>query len=97
MKGPDVPTEYYFSFPFFPSVINSTTIVIIEDFNFGQVFSNFVCVDVPTNTWTPYPNLPFYFMPQTTLASTVSFDKNGKRYDEKWYYKTWKILACNSR
>ena len=81
MKGPDLATEYRF----FPSVINSTTIVIIEDFNFGQVFSNFVCVDVLTDTWTHYPNFPNDFMPQTTLTSTVSFDKNGKRYDEKRY------------
>ena len=78
MKGPDLATEYRF----FPSVINSTTIVIIEDFYFGQgQFSNFICVDVPTNTWTHYPNFSNMFF-QTTLVSTVSFDKNGKRYDE---------------
>ena len=79
MKGPDVPTEYYFSFPFFPSVINSTTIVIIIDGQ-GQ-FSNFICVDVPTNRWTHYPIFPNIFF-QNSLVSTVSFDKNGKRYDE---------------
>ena len=45
-------------------------------------FTNFVCMDVPTNTWTYYPNFPNDIMPETTLASTVSFDKNGKRYDE---------------
>ena len=83
MKGPDLATEYTFG-RLFPSAINSTTIIIIEDFNFGQgEFTNFVCVDVPTNTWTYYPNFPNDFMPQTTLASTVSFDKNGIRYDEK--------------
>ena len=66
-----------FSFVFF------TTIIIIEDVNFGQgEFTNFVCVDVPTNTWTHYPNFPNDFMLQPTLASTVSFDKNGKRYNE---------------
>ena len=82
MKGPDLAREYWL----FPSVINSTTIVMIKDFYFGQgEFSNFVCVDVLTDTWTHYPNFPNDFMPQTTLASTVSFDKNGKRYDEKRY------------
>ena len=81
MKGPDLSTKY-FSYRYFPSVINSTTIVMIEDFYFGQgQLSNFICVDVPTNTWTPYPNLPIMFF-QATLVSTVSFDKNGKRYDE---------------
>ena len=64
----------------FPSVINSTTIVIIGDFHEGN-FSNCICVDVPTNTWTHYPNFPIETT-ETTLASTVSFDKNGKRYDE---------------
>ena len=79
MKGPDLATEYRL----FPSVINSTTIVIIEEFHSGQEqFSNFICVDVPTNTWTHYPNFPNIFF-QTTLVSTVSFDKNGKRYYEK--------------
>ena len=79
MKGPEWATEYYRCFP---SVINSTTVVIIVDFYFGQgQLSNFICVDVPTNTWTPYPNFPIMFF-QATLVSTVSFDKNGKRYDE---------------
>ena len=83
MKGPDLATEYTFG-RLFPSVINSTTIIIIQNFNFGQgEFTNCVCVDVLTDTWTHYPNFPNDFTPQTTLASTVSFDKNGKRYDEK--------------
>ena len=75
-----------FQYTLFPSVINSTTIVIIGDVRdifFGQgKFSNFLCVDVPTNTWTHYPSFPNNFRTQTTLTSTVSFDKNGKRYDE---------------
>ena len=85
MKGPDLATEYTFG-RLFPSVINSTTIIIIKVFYFGQgEFTNFVCMDVPTNTWTYYPNFPNDIMPETTLASTVSFDKNGKRYDKKRY------------
>ena len=83
MKGPDMATEF-FPYRYFPSVINSTTIVIIEDFHLGQgQFSpgNFICVDVPTNTWTHYPNFPNISF-QTRLVSTVSFDKNGKRYDK---------------
>ena len=82
MKGPDLATEY----TLFHSVINSTTIVIIEEIDRENSLILYVwTVDVPTNTWTPYPNFPNDFMPQTTLASTVSFDKNGKRYDEKRY------------
>ena len=79
MKGPDLATEYYY-FWAFPSVINSTTLVIIGNFYFEES-SNFICVDVLTNTWTHYPNFPNMFF-QTTLVSAVSFDKNGKRYDE---------------
>ena len=80
MKGPE---SRNLQSRLFPSVINSTTIVIIGEIPFGQEkFSNFLCVDVPTNTWTHYPSFPNDFMTPTTLASTVSFDKNGKRYDE---------------
>ena len=81
MKGPDLAKEYRFVWVF-PLVINSTTIVIIGDF-FGDQghFSNFICVDVPMNTWTHYPIFPNIFF-QSSLVSTVSFDKNGKRYDE---------------
>ena len=81
MKGPDLAKEYRFVWVF-PLVINSTTIVIIGDF-FGDQghFSNFICVGVPTNTWTHYPIFPNIFF-QNSLVSTVSFDKNGKRYDE---------------
>ena len=80
MKGPE---SRNLQSRLFPSVINSTTIVIIGEIPFGQEkFSNFLCVDVPTNTWTHYPSFPNDFMTPTALASTVSFDKNGKRYDE---------------
>jgi hypothetical protein len=65
----------------FTSVINSTTIVIIGGFYGQEILSNVVCVDIPTNTWTHYPSFPNEFF-QTTLVSTVSFNKNGKRYDK---------------
>ena len=61
----------------FSSVINSTTIIMI-----GGV--TVVCFDIAANKWTDYPDFPInthpHFFEMVTSTSTVTIDKNRKRY-----------------
>ena len=56
----------------FAAVINSTSIILLGG-------STGICVNIVTNRWKYYPDFPSPIY-SPTVAPTVTFDKNGKRY-----------------
>ena len=59
----------------FSSVINSTTIIMIGGYTV-------VCFNIAANKWTDYPDFPLDTDPTfiEMVTTTVTIDKNGKRY-----------------
>ena len=77
----------------FPLVVNSTTIILIggdiskENNHTISRYPGVTCVNILTNKWTPYPNMPNHvYTHSTTFLAAVSFDKSRKRYSQ---YHTW--------
>ena len=71
----------------FPLVVNSTTIILVggdisrESNHTTLRYPCVTCVNILTNKWTPYPNMPNHvFTHSTTFLAAVSFDKSRKRY-----------------
>ena len=71
----------------FPLVVNSTTIILIggdisrESNHTILRYPGVTCVNILTNKWTPYPNMPNHvYTHSTTFLAAVSFDKSRKRY-----------------
>ena len=69
--------------------INSTTIIIIGGIIVDKLkkplgydlYPGVTCVNVITNHWTPYPNIPNYLSgSMTKYLAAISFDKKRKRY-----------------
>ena len=75
------------SYKTFPLVVNSTTIILIggdisrENNHTILRYPGVTCVNILTNQWTPYPNMPNHvYTHSTTFLAAVSFDKKRKRY-----------------
>ena len=75
------------SYKTFPLVVNSTTIILIggdisrENNHTILRYPGVTCVNILTNKWTPYPNMPNHvYTHSTTFLAAVSFDKSRKRY-----------------
>ena len=75
------------SYKTFPLVVNSTTIILIggdisrEKNHTILRYPGVTCVNILTNKWTPYPNMPNHvYTHSTTFLAAVSFDKSRKRY-----------------
>ena len=70
----------------FPLVVNSTTIILIggdisrENNRTILRYPGVTCINILTNKWTPYPNMPNnVYTHSTTFVAAVSFDKSRKR------------------
>ena len=64
----------------YASVINSTTIIFIGGYISGYTV---ICFNMAANRWTNYPDFLLDTDPNNfeMVTSTVTFEKNGKRYN----------------